>query len=76
MASAIGDVRDAERPARALAGTAPRSCSTWPRSALVRPSYAAPAETYAVNVMGTVNLLDAARACESVRVTVVVTSDK
>ncbi|MBM3999060.1 MAG: CDP-glucose 4,6-dehydratase [Planctomycetes bacterium] len=43
---------------------------------LVRRSYAAPAETFAVNVMGTVQLLDAVRAAPSVRSVVVVTSDK
>ncbi len=43
---------------------------------LVRRSFAFPSETYETNVMGTVNLLDAVRACESVRAVVVVTSDK
>ena len=43
---------------------------------LVRESYKNPVETYATNVMGTVKLLQAARSCESVRVILVVTSDK
>ncbi len=43
---------------------------------LVRYSYANPAETYEVNVMGTVNLLQAVRATPSVRAIVNVTTDK
>ncbi len=44
--------------------------------ALVRPSYITPVETFATNVLGTVNLLDALRACPETRAVVVVTSDK
>jgi CDP-glucose 4,6-dehydratase len=43
---------------------------------LVRRSYRRPAETFATNVMGTVNLLEAARRTPSVRAVVVITSDK
>ena len=43
---------------------------------LVRLSYQNPVETYAVNVLGTVHLLDAVRRTPSVRSVVVVTSDK
>ena len=35
--------------------------------ALVRPSYADPVSTFATNIMGTVHLLDAARQCDSVK---------
>lgn len=44
--------------------------------ALVRESYVNPVETYATNVMGTVNLLEAARQIDSVRAILVVTTDK
>jgi CDP-glucose 4,6-dehydratase len=44
--------------------------------ALVRQSYAEPVETYATNVMGTVNLLETARSRSNIRAIVVVTSDK
>ena len=44
--------------------------------ALVRPSYAAPVETFATNLLGTVSLLDAVRRCPEVRSVVVVTTDK
>lgn len=43
---------------------------------LVRLSYREPVETYATNVMGTVHVLAAADAVESVRSVIVVTSDK
>jgi len=43
---------------------------------LVRDSYRFPVETYATNVMGTVNLLDAVRVCGTVRAVVNVTTDK
>jgi CDP-glucose 4,6-dehydratase len=44
--------------------------------ALVRPSYADPVATYAANVMGTVNLLDAARLTPGVKAVLIITSDK
>jgi CDP-glucose 4,6-dehydratase len=43
---------------------------------LVRYSYANPVETYATNVMGTVHVLESARATDTVRSTVIVTTDK
>jgi len=42
----------------------------------VRYSYVNPVETYATNVMGTVHVLESTRAIDSVRATVVVTTDK
>lgn len=43
---------------------------------LVRASYRDPVETIEVNVMGTAHVLDALRALDSVRVAVLVTTDK
>jgi CDP-glucose 4,6-dehydratase len=43
---------------------------------LVREAYRDPRETWRVNVMGTLNLLEACRACEAVKTIVVVTTDK
>ena len=43
---------------------------------LVRESYRTPRETFATNVMGTVNVLEAARHDVGVRVVLVVTTDK
>lgn len=44
--------------------------------AIVRPSYTDPVSTFATNIMGTVNILEAARQCGSVKSVVIVTSDK
>lgn len=44
--------------------------------ALVRPSYRDPGKTFATNVMGTVNILEAARKSASVRAVVAITTDK
>ena len=44
--------------------------------ALVRRAYDSPRDTFETNVMGTVNVLEAARSCPSVRAVVIVTSDK
>ena len=43
---------------------------------LVRESYADPLTTYNTNVIGTANILEAARRCESVKTIVVITTDK
>ncbi|MBQ8501926.1 MAG: CDP-glucose 4,6-dehydratase [Bacteroides sp.] len=43
---------------------------------LVRLSYDIPVETYEVNVMGTINILEAVRCTESVKVGVMITTDK
>jgi len=74
--STEGDVRDAEALRAAMAAAAPDIVIHMAAQPLVRESYRAPAETYAVNVMGTVNVLEAVRQCPSVRAVVNVTTDK
>jgi CDP-glucose 4,6-dehydratase len=44
--------------------------------ALVRESYRAPIDTYQTNVMGTLNVLEACRTCDSVRSIILVSTDK
>ncbi|HEY4440332.1 MAG TPA: CDP-glucose 4,6-dehydratase [Candidatus Elarobacter sp.] len=70
------DLRDAAATAAAVNALAPQTVLHLAAQALVRAGYAAPVETYAVNVMGTVHLLEAARRCPSIEEIVVVTSDK
>jgi CDP-glucose 4,6-dehydratase len=72
----LADVRDARRLAEAVAAFRPEIVLHLAAQPLVRESYRAPADTYATNVMGTLNLLEAVRRCDSVRAVVVVTSDK
>ena len=76
MRSLIGDIRDTGALTRALREAQPEILIHMAAQALVRASYADPAGTYATNVMGTVNLLEAIRQVGGVRAVVVVTSDK
>jgi CDP-glucose 4,6-dehydratase len=76
MQSITGDVRDFDALANALSAARPEVVIHMAAQSLVRPSFAEPRLTYDVNVMGTVNLLDAVRRDGGVRVTVNVTSDK
>ena len=76
MTSIIGDIRDRDNLAKVMSEAAPEIVIHMAAQALVRYSYDHPVETYEVNVMGTVNLLEAVRACESVQAALVVTSDK
>ena len=71
-----GDVRDLDRLTAQLAAARPSIVFHLAAQAIVRASYARPHETFETNVMGTVNVLEAARACDSVEAVIVVTSDK
>jgi CDP-glucose 4,6-dehydratase len=71
-----GDVRDAGAVTAAMRRARPEIVLHLAAQALVRESYLRPVDTYAVNVMGTVHVLDAVRGTPSVRAVVVVTSDK
>ncbi|MGV6860089.1 MAG: CDP-glucose 4,6-dehydratase [bacterium] len=76
MRSVEGDVCDLDRLTAAVAEAQPDIVIHMAAQALVRYSYDNPVETYATNVMGTVNLLEAARHTDSVRVVLNITSDK
>jgi len=76
MASVEGDLRDLGRLRAAMAAARPEVVLHLAAQALVRRSYAEPVETYASNVMGTVHVLEALRACPEARAAVIVTSDK
>lgn len=71
-----GDIRDYAALAVVIENYRPEIVIHMAAQALVRYSYAHPVETYATNVMGTVNLLEAVRQTCSVRAIVNVTSDK
>lgn len=74
--STIADIRDAAALTRAMQVAQPHIVLHLAAQSLVRYSYTAPVETYAVNVMGTVNLLEAVRQTPGVRAIVNVTTDK
>lgn len=75
-AEAIADIRDGERLRSFTDAFQPEIVLHLAAQSLVRRSYAEPVATYATNVLGTVNVLEAARTCDAVRVVLVVTSDK
>jgi len=74
--SHIADIRDLATLQKAMSEAKPDIVIHMAAQPLVRYSYVNPVETYATNVMGTVHLLESTRAIESVRATVVVTTDK
>ena len=74
--SRIGDIRDADFLAGTLQDIQPEFVFHLAAQSLVRESYAEPVATYATNVMGTVNLLEAIKQRDTVKGIVVVTSDK
>src|SRR5688572_22055063 len=76
MASTHADVRDLDALRGALRAAQPQVVFHMAAQSLVRESYADPVGTYATNVMGTVNLLEAAREIPSAKAVVIVTSDK
>jgi len=71
-----GDVRDLQGVARAMKAFDPHVVLHLAAQTLVLQSYREPVETFATNVMGTVNVLEALRATPSVEACVIVTSDK
>lgn len=76
MDSCIGDIRDLPRLKAEMLSFRPEIVLHMAAQPLVRHSYENPLETYSVNVMGTANVLEAVRSCESVRSVVVITTDK
>lgn len=71
-----GDVRDYGHLKAVFEEYRPEVVFHLAAQPLVRLSYAIPAETLDTNIMGTVNVLENIRTCESVRAAVMVTSDK
>ena len=74
--SIIGDVRDLAALAAAMQSARPEIVFHLAAQSLVGRSYDEPVETFTTNVLGTVNVLDAARDLDGLRSVVVVTSDK
>lgn len=74
--SVIGDIRNAEKLSQAMQFAKPEIVFHLAAQPLVRYSYKEPIETYEVNVMGTVHMLESVRATSSVKVVVNITTDK
>ncbi len=76
MGSQIQDLRDATAIARILRQTEPEIIFHLAAQPLVRAGYRDPLGTFATNIQGTANLLDALRGLEKTGVVVVITTDK
>lgn len=74
--SHIADIRDLSSLQKAMLQAKPDVVIHMAAQPLVRYSYTNPVETYATNVMGTVHVLESTRSVDSIRATVVVTTDK
>lgn len=71
-----GDIRDYSRLQESMDGFSPEVVVHMAAQSLVRPSYEDPLLTYSTNVMGTANVLEAARRSKGVRAVAIITSDK
>jgi len=76
MRSTIGDIRNFSLLKSVIAAADPEVIIHMAAQSVVRYSYDHPIETYEVNVLGTVHLLEAIRVIGKPRIVVNVTSDK
>ncbi len=70
------DIREAGPLARQVSAAGPEVVFHLAAQALVRAGYREPLQTFATNVQGTANLLEAVRSTASVRAVVAITTDK
>lgn len=70
------DIRDGEKMKEIFTEYRPEIVFHLAAQPLVRLSYEIPVDTYATNVMGTINVMEAIRATDSVKVGVMITTDK
>ena len=76
MESEIGDIRNLEQLTKSMVSFSPDILIHMAAQPLVRLSYKEPIDTYTTNVIGTVNVLEAARKCVNLKAIVAVTTDK
>ncbi|MDB4302845.1 CDP-glucose 4,6-dehydratase [bacterium] len=76
MESEIGDIRNLEQLTKSMVSFSPDILIHMAAQPLVRLSYQEPVDTYTTNVIGTVNVLEAARKCPNLKAIVSVTTDK
>lgn len=70
------DIRDIKRMKKIFTEYQPEIVFHLAAQPLVRLSYDIPVETYEVNVMGTIHVMEAIRSTKSVKVGVMITTDK
>ena len=76
LADLRADIRDGEKMKEMFAQYRPEIVFHLAAQPLVRLSYAIPVETWQTNVLGTLNVMEAIRATDSVKVAVMITTDK
>ena len=76
MECEIGDIRDIHAIKSSIKNFEPDILIHMAAQPLVRMSYRKPVETYETNVMGTINVLEAARQCNHLKAVVAITTDK
>ena len=76
MESEIGDIRNLGQLIESMVSFSPDILIHMAAQPLVRLSYQEPVDTYTTNVIGTVNVLEAARKCSNLKAIVSVTTDK
>lgn len=76
ITSVIGDIRDLKFLSATMQKYRPEIVIHMAAQPIVRESYVNPVYTYETNVMGTVNICEAVRLCDSVKSFVNVTTDK
>ena len=74
--SIIADIRDAQRLKQELMSFRPEIIFHLAANAIVKDCFDDPRTAYETNVMGTVNLFEAARFCDSVKSILIITTDK
>lgn len=76
MISHVGDIRDLAHLKEVFAQEKPEIVIHLAAQPIVRESYHNPVETYAINVQGTVNVLECVRLSDTVKSVINVTTDK
>lgn len=74
--SIVGDINNYQFLRECIQEAQPEIVIHMAAQPLVRKSYDNPIETYQTNIMGTVNIMEAARACSSIKAILNVTTDK
>jgi len=74
--SQIGDIRNQELLHKSMVSFNPDIVIHMAAQPLVRLSYDEPIETYEVNVMGTIKVLEVARYCSNLKAIINITTDK
>lgn len=70
------DIRDAKKLSKIIKQSQPEIVFHLAAQALVRESYQTPLDTFSTNIMGTAHVLEALHKIDSVKVAVIVTTDK